>query len=121
MGGLPSAARQDYAEAAAAVLVSGDNQAGKGVEYQDMPEEDYRKILIDAGLPESLAVLLADSDTGASKGALFDDSQSLLNQCGYFIAGRNRTCPPHKNWRERKDSHRTAISYFSIVKLPSAR
>jgi NAD(P)H dehydrogenase (quinone) len=106
-GRISSAARQDYAEAAAAVLVSegqqagkiyelaGDEaytltefaddvarQSGKSIEYKDMPEEDYRKVLLDAGLPEPLAALLADSDTGASRGALFDDSHSLSQLIG---------------------------------------
>lgn len=106
-GRISSAARQDYAEAAAAVLVSeeeqvgkiyelaGDEaytltelaaevarQSGKSIEYKDMPEEEYRKVLIDAGLPEPLAALLADSDTGASRGALFDDSHTLSHLIG---------------------------------------
>ena len=107
VGRISSAARQDYAEAAAAALVSEEQQAGKiyelagdeaytltefadevarqsgkSVEYKDMPEEEYRKVLLDAGLPEPLAALLADSDTGASRGALFDDSHSLSHLIG---------------------------------------
>lgn len=101
-GRISSAARQDYAEAAAAVLASGEKhagkiyelagdtsyalaelaaevsrQTGKAVAYSDMPEEEYRRILVEAGLPGPLAELLADSDEGASKGALFDDSGTL--------------------------------------------
>lgn len=106
-GRISSAARKDYAEAAAAVLVSeveqagkvyelaGDEaytlndlvaevsrQSGKRVSYQDLPEEGYRNILIEAGLPEPLAALLADADVGASKGALFDAGQSLSRLIG---------------------------------------
>jgi NAD(P)H dehydrogenase (quinone) len=106
-GRISSAARLDYAEAAAAVLIAMDKYAGKiyelagdeaytltgfaaevarlsgkNIEYKDMPEDEYRKILIDAGLPEPLAALLADSDAGASKGALFDDSHLLRQLIG---------------------------------------
>jgi NAD(P)H dehydrogenase (quinone) len=100
-GRISSAARADYAEAAAAVLLT-DNQAGRVYElagdaaytrgelaaeisrqsgkkiiYVDMSEEEYRKALVKMGLPAPIAALLADSDTGISKGALFDDSRQL--------------------------------------------
>ncbi len=100
-GRISSAARIDYAEAAAAVL-TGENQAGKVYElagdsaftltdlalelsrqsgknigYVNLMETDYRNALLKAGLPEPFAALLADSDTGVSKGALFDDSHQL--------------------------------------------
>ena len=106
-GRISSAARQDYAEAAAVVLTSEENQAGrvyelagdesytiaqlaaeisrqsgKNVVYQDMSEIDYRNVLIDAGLPEPLAALLADSDAGAAKGALHDESHTLSQLIG---------------------------------------
>ena len=106
-GRISSAARQDYAEAAAVVLTSEEAQSGKTYElagddsyslaelaaeisrqsgqdviYQDMPEIDYRNALIAAGLPEPLAALLADSDTGAAKGALHDESHSLSQLIG---------------------------------------
>lgn len=105
-GRISSAARIDYAEAAAAVLTQ-DNHAGrvyelagdesyslsefaavisqhsgKAIVYQDLPEADYKAALIGAGLPEGLATLLAESDTGASKGGLFDDSQQLRELIG---------------------------------------
>jgi NAD(P)H dehydrogenase (quinone) len=107
-GRISSAARQDYAEAAAAVLLSGKDQAGKiyelagdnaytlselaaevtrqsgkNIVYKNMPEEAYRNVLVEAGLPEPLAALLADSDTGASKGALFDNSGTLSQLTGH--------------------------------------
>jgi len=100
-GRIASAARADYAEAAAAVLtaenqagrvyeLAGDTaytlaelaaeisrQSGKNIGYVNLPEAEYRNVLIKAGLPEVVAALLADSDTGVSKGALFDDSHQL--------------------------------------------
>jgi len=101
-GRVASAARADYAAAAVAVLtmsqdvagrtfeLAGDEayslsdlaaeiarQSGRPVGYTHLPEADYRASLIGAGLPEALASLLADSDIGASKGALFDDSRQL--------------------------------------------
>ncbi|MFZ2949697.1 MAG: SDR family oxidoreductase [Desulfuromonadaceae bacterium] len=105
-GRISSAARADYAEAAATVLTS-DNQAGrvyelagdtsytltelageisrqsgKDIGYANLPQSDYKDLLIKVGLPEVLAELLADSDTGASKGALFDDSRQLSTLIG---------------------------------------
>jgi NAD(P)H dehydrogenase (quinone) len=100
-GRISSAARADYAEAAAAVLIrenqegqiyelAGDaaftmaelaaeisRQAGRKIVYVDMPEAEYRSALVKAGLPDAVAALIADSDRGVSKGALFDDSHQL--------------------------------------------
>jgi NAD(P)H dehydrogenase (quinone) len=101
IGRISSAARLDYAEAAAAVLtregqagkvyeLAGDAsytlaelagevaaQSGKPVVYQDMTEADYKAALIGVGLPEVVAALLSDSDAAAAKGALFDDGHQL--------------------------------------------
>ena len=57
-------------------------QSGKPVSYQDMTEADYSEALKGAGLPAPLALLLAESDTGASQGGLFDDSHSLSSLIG---------------------------------------
>ncbi|MCB4810440.1 SDR family oxidoreductase [Methylovorus menthalis] len=105
-GKIASATRHDYAVAAATVLrtpnqagkvyeLAGDTTytltefaaelsrlAGKTVAYQNLPQADYAKALLDAGLPDFLADLLADSDTGASKGGLFDDSHQLSQLIG---------------------------------------
>ncbi len=105
-GRIASAPRADYAAAAAAVLLA-DNQAGKiyelagdtsytlnelaamiaehsgkPVQYQNLPEEAYKGALMEAGFPEPFAALLADSDVGASKGGLFDDSHQLSQLIG---------------------------------------
>ena len=106
-GRIASASRQDYAEAAAAVLsaaapqagkvheLAGDasytlaelaaetaRQAGKPLAYQDLPEAAYRDALLQAGLPAPVAELLADSDAGAAKGGLFDDGHALSGLTG---------------------------------------
>lgn len=105
-GRIASAARRDFAEAAAAVLTRDDQagriyelagdesytlaelaaeiarQAGKPVIYRDLPEADYTAALFGAGLPEPFAALLADSDVGASRGGLFDDSHQLSQLIG---------------------------------------
>lgn len=105
-GKIASASRQDYAAAAAKVL-SLDNQAGKvyelagdeawtltelaeklsaltgkNVVYQNLSEADFAAALQNAGLPEGFARLLADSDVGASKGGLYDDSHQLSRLIG---------------------------------------
>ncbi len=105
-GRVSSATRADYAEADVAVLTA-DNQAGKiyelagdtsytltelaaeisrqsgkNVGYVNLPETEYRNVLIKAGLPEPVAALLSDSDTGVSKGGLFDDGHQLSKLIG---------------------------------------
>lgn len=57
-------------------------QPGKPIAYKNLSEADYKAALPGPGLPEGLAALLADSDTGASKGALFDDSRQLSSLVG---------------------------------------
>ena len=106
-GKIASAPRSDYALAAANVMIAdrqegkvyelaGDHsytlkefaaeiarQSGKEVKYVDLPEADFAAALKGAGLPEGLAEMLADSDAGASKGALFSDSPSLSQLIGH--------------------------------------
>jgi len=104
-GKISLAARADYAAAAAAALVAanpapiyelaGDTawtlsdlaaevarQAGKPLAYVNLPEEDYEKALVSAGLPSELADLLADADANAGKGALFEDGGALSRLIG---------------------------------------
>jgi len=105
-GRISSAARADYAEAAARVLITegqvgktyelaGDTaytlsdfaaeisrQSGKAINYVNLPEAEYKKALLGAGLPEFVAELLANSDTGVSKGALFDEGRQLSKLIG---------------------------------------
>jgi NAD(P)H dehydrogenase (quinone) len=54
----------------------------KSIGYVDLPAAEYRDVLVKAGLPEAIAALLADSDTGVSKGALFDDGHQLSKLIG---------------------------------------
>jgi NAD(P)H dehydrogenase (quinone) len=108
-GKISSAARADYALAAAVVLTSDDTedhagrvyelagdgsytltefaqavaaQFGKAVVYKDLPQDDYKAALTGFGFPDAVADLLADSDAGAAKGALFDDSGALRQLIG---------------------------------------
>jgi NAD(P)H dehydrogenase (quinone) len=105
-GRISSAARVDYAEADATVMIAenqagrvyelaGDTaytlaelaaeisrQSGKSIGYVNMSEAEYKNVLMKAGLPEVYAALLADSDTGVSKGGLFDDSHELSKLIG---------------------------------------
>lgn len=105
-GRISSAARQDYAEAAATVLSSeghagqvyelaGDDNytlaeyaaalsraSGKAVAYHDLPQVEHANALIAAGLPAPFADLIADSDAGAAKGGLFDTSRTLSRLIG---------------------------------------
>ena len=101
-GRIASAARADYAAAAAAVLTSDDRwngrvfelagddaytlaelaaeisrQSGRRVGYKNLPAAAHESALLGAGLPAPLASLIADADAGAAKGALFDDGRQL--------------------------------------------
>ena len=100
-GKSAAATRADYAAAAARVIaeeghagkvyeLAGDEawtlselaaelskQSGKNVVYQNLSEADFAAALKGVGLPAGLADMLANSDTGASKGGLFDDSRTL--------------------------------------------
>lgn len=105
-GRIASAARADYAAAAAAVLTQDDQagriyelagdeaytlaelageiakQSGQAVNYQNLPESEFKAALLGAGLPDFLVTLLAESDVGASKGGLYDDSHQLSQLIG---------------------------------------
>ncbi|WP_336818309.1 SDR family oxidoreductase [Cedecea sp. MMO-103] len=105
-GKIASATRADYAAAAAKVMtldnqagkvyeLAGDRgwtltelaaevsqQSGKPVVYQNLNEADFKAALQGAGLPEGFAALLANSDAGAEKGGLFDDSHQLSKLIG---------------------------------------
>lgn len=105
-GKIASATRVDYAAAAARVIseaghegkvyeLAGDSawtltqlaaeltkQSGKPVTYQNLSEADFATALKGVGLPVGLADMLADSDVGASKGGLFDDSKTLSKLIG---------------------------------------
>lgn len=104
-GRFATAARVDYAEAAAAVLLAdrpepvyelaGDNgftltdyaaeisrQSGRDVRYVDLSQADYAAALVGAGLPPPLADILADADAAAAKDQLFDDGGELSRLIG---------------------------------------
>ncbi|MEE3304876.1 MAG: SDR family oxidoreductase [Pseudomonadota bacterium] len=106
-GVLSTASRQDYADAAVAVLLSSQNQTGKIYElagdtgftlmeyasiiseitgedigFLDMDESAYREALIKAGLPEGMAAALADSEHYAASGWLQDNSGTLSSLLG---------------------------------------
>ena len=99
-GRFSSAARADYAAAAAAVLtadkpqaiyeLAGDQgftlaeyvaevarQSGKAIVYKDLPQADFKAALVSVGVPEGFADLLADSDAGAARGGLEDHGKQL--------------------------------------------
>ncbi len=105
-GRIASAARADYAEAAAAVLtgtpkighsyeLAGDtpytladlaaeisHQTGKPIPYRDLPPAEYEAILLKAGLPAALAAAIPDWDAQAAKGALDHDGHELAELIG---------------------------------------
>jgi NAD(P)H dehydrogenase (quinone) len=106
-GKISSAARMDYAEAAAVVLSSqghlgkvyelaGDSyytladlaaevslHVGKELVYNDLTEQQYANALKNIGLPDGLAEAVAGFDIGASKNDLFDDSKQLSALIGH--------------------------------------
>ena len=106
-GKISSAARADYAEAAAVVLtteghegktyeLAGDEsytlgdlatevskQTGKDIPYNNLPEADYAGALVSIGLPEGVAQFYAAFDTSAAKNDLFDEGKSLSQLIGH--------------------------------------
>ncbi len=105
-GKISSAARADFAEAAAEVLagqnhqgkiyeLAGDEaytltdlaaeisrQTGKDIPYKNLPENEYAGILKSFGLPEEYAKAIAGWDISASKGDLFDNTHQLSKLIG---------------------------------------
>ena len=106
-GRFTPAARADYAEAAAAVLtddvhetnvayeLGGDealtmddaaallgDATGRNITYTDMPVEQYAATLVQAGLPEPVARVLADASAAIGRGELYTDSGDLQRLLG---------------------------------------
>ena len=106
-GRISAAPRRDFAAAAAKVLVSGEagaihelagdaaftmaefaaeisRQSGKPIAYQDMSQAAYAKALEDAGLPQPIAAMIADSSFQAGSDMLFDNGtkRALSNLIG---------------------------------------
>ncbi len=106
-GKIASAARVDFAEAAAVVLTSlgqegkiyelaGDEaytlsdlaaeisrQTGKDIPYKNLSEVEYANALKGFGLPEGLAQAIAGWDVSASKNDLFGDEKQLSKLIGH--------------------------------------
>lgn len=105
-GRVSAATRADYAAAAAAALVA-DDQAGRvhelggdraftlaeyaaalsaasGTEvvYRDLAAEELTTVLTGAGLPESYAAVLVDSDLGLARGELLAETGDLSRLTG---------------------------------------
>ena len=100
-GRISSAARADYAEAAAVALLAsglegrtyelaGDSaytltelaaeisrQTGKVIPYKNLSEADYAQALLGFGLPAGFAQAIASWGVGASQGALYDNGRQL--------------------------------------------
>ncbi|MEJ8473906.1 SDR family oxidoreductase [Roseibium algae] len=106
-GKIAAASRQNYADAAAAVLLSDDNSTrtyelagndaftiaelaaalssatGKDIPFNNMPQDAYAGVLEQAGLPKPFAEMIADCDVAAGKGALFSTSKDLEKLIGH--------------------------------------
>lgn len=106
-GRVSPATRADYAEAAAAALATeghegkvyelgGDEawtmadlaagisrQAGREIPYRDVPPEEFAAILVNAGLPEPVAQMLADSEVAIAQDALAEAGRRLSRLIGH--------------------------------------
>ncbi len=100
-GRVSAATRDDFADAAVAVLTGGGHegktyelagdvawtladlaaeisrQTGRTIPYVDMPEAEYAAALAGFGLPHGLAHAIAGWDVSVSQGAVYDDSRQL--------------------------------------------
>ncbi|RKH45171.1 SDR family oxidoreductase [Corallococcus sicarius] len=105
-GQVAAASREDFADAAVAVLtgtghenrvyeLAGDTaftlpeyaaevsrQSGKKVAYVDLPVPEYAAALVKVGLPKPFADILADADAGLARGELNDTSHTLSRLIG---------------------------------------
>ncbi|MDF4002611.1 SDR family oxidoreductase [Luteibacter sp. PPL552] len=105
-GRTSSAARADYARAAAVVLateghagqvyeLAGDASftlgelaalarkvTGKPIVYHDMAPAAFHDASVEQGVPEPFARILSDTDAGVAQGALFDTSGTLSRLIG---------------------------------------
>ncbi|KRA32340.1 MULTISPECIES: SDR family oxidoreductase [unclassified Nocardioides] len=98
-GRVSAASRADFAEAAAAVLLTEEPKqvyelggaaftlpelaatvtevTGKEVSYNDLPADALTEVLVGAGLPEQYAAILADADQGLGRGELYVETTDL--------------------------------------------
>ena len=105
-GKISSAARADFAEAAAVVLtgknhqgkiyeLAGDEaytltdlaaelsrQTGKNIPYKNLPESEYATILKSFGVPEGYASAIAGWDVSVSGGEMFENNHQLSKLTG---------------------------------------
>ncbi|NBD09799.1 SDR family oxidoreductase [Corallococcus silvisoli] len=105
-GRVATATREEYADAAVAVLtgtghenqvyeLAGDTaftlpeyaaelsrQSGKAVAYVDLPVPEFAAALQKVGVPKPFAEVLADADGGLAKGELNDSSRTLSRLIG---------------------------------------
>ena len=105
-GRISGASRENYADAAAAVLAAGPDAAGTyelagdsgftlsdvaaaladasgvSVVYRNLPEAEYEQALAEAGVPPAFAKVLAGFSAGAANGILADDSHTLSRLIG---------------------------------------
>ncbi len=106
-GRLSAASRRDLAEAAAAVLASGEHagkvyelggdqaftlaelaaaigeQGDREVVYRDLPEDEYARTLESFGLPPALTQMLASSDESIKRGEMQTESSDLRELIGH--------------------------------------
>lgn len=104
-GRISGAARADFAEAAAVVVAGGDHDGavyelggdaftlrelaatvsavtGRQVGYTDLTEEQFRGVLVAAGLPAPVAAVYADADRGIAAGDLLVEGHDLEKLLG---------------------------------------
>lgn len=115
-GRISSASRNDFAEGAAALILRDNHRnghayelagttsftksdfaalltrkSGKNIVLEDMTEAQYAAALVQVGLPEPFAKILADSDARAGDGWLYDDSRTLESAIGRPTATLSET------------------------------
>lgn len=106
MGRIAAASRPDLAEAAATVLASDGHEretyelsadeaftmadlalavsewAGRPLSYEDLPAAEYRRAMIDAGVPPAFADFYAASDAAIARGDLDGEGRDLQRLIG---------------------------------------
>jgi NAD(P)H dehydrogenase (quinone) len=115
-GRVSAATRADFAEAAAAVLLTEQPKVvyelggaafsmkelaetvsevtGTDINYTDVPADELTKVLVGAGVPEQYAAIVADADLGLGRGELYvepTDLEDLLGRPATSLADELRS------------------------------
>ncbi|HEX4168507.1 MAG TPA: hypothetical protein VHZ55_23845 [Bryobacteraceae bacterium] len=145
-GNIAAATREDYAEAAVAVLTNGGHEgktyelagdhsftmkdlaeavsgwAGRPLLYSDLPPSEYRKTSGSTGLPEAIVDLLVATDVAIARGDVDSNSHELpqLDRAEHAGGPRGADERAEADRAYKKDCDKNSNHYVSIFVFASA-